>query len=129
MIRLYDSNGNLVDSVIYDDADPWPAEADGGGSTLELISPFLDNSAAENWIASVGFGSPGGVNSSESCGDILGDINGDGAIDVLDVILMVGIIIVLEDDYTTCELYASDINLDGIIDILDIISLVNLILS
>ena len=50
-------------------------------------------------------------------------------LDVLDVILMVGIIIVLEDDYTICEQYASDINLDGIIDILDIISLVNLILS
>jgi len=129
LIRLFDSNGNLVDSVIYDDADPWPAEADGGGSTLELISPFLDNSAADNWVASEGFGSPGGVNSNDACGEVLGDINGDAAIDVLDVILMVGIIIILEDDYTICEQYASDINLDGIIDILDIIGLVNIILG
>jgi hypothetical protein len=129
LIRLFDSNGNLVDSVIYDDADPWPAEADGGGPALELISPFLDNSAADNWVASEGFGSPGGVNSNDACGEVLGDINGDAAIDVLDVILMVGIIIILEDDYTICEQYASDINLDGIIDILDIIGLVNIILG
>ena len=42
---------------------------------------------------------------------------------------MVGIILVLEDDYTICQEYASDINLDGIIDILDVISLVNIILG
>ena len=129
LIRLIDADGNLVDAVEYDDSDPWPIEADGAGPTLELLGSFLDNSLAENWVASEGYGSPGGVNSSSSCGEVLGDINGDGAVDVLDVILMVGIIIVLEDDYTVCEQYASDINLDGIIDILDIISLVNLILG
>ena len=129
MIRLFDSNGNLVDSVVYDDVDPWPSEADGVGPTLELISPFLDNSIAENWIASEGFGSPGSENSDDSCGEVLGDINGDSSFDVLDVILMVGIILGLEDDYPICQQYASDINLDGIVDILDIIPLVNLILE
>jgi hypothetical protein len=77
----------------------------------------------------MGYGSPGGENLMNSCEESPGDINGDGAIDVLDVILMVGIIIMFDSDYTICEQYASDINLDGIIDILDIISLVNLILS
>ena len=42
---------------------------------------------------------------------------------------MVGIILVLEDDYPICQQYASDMNLDGIVDILDIIALVNLILD
>ncbi len=129
MVRLFDSYEILMDDVEYDDEDPWPVEADGTGATLELIHPSLDNSLPENWIASEGFGTPGGVNSNDSCGEVLGDINGDDAIDVLDVILMVGIIIMLDNDYTICEQYASDINLDGIIDILDIISLVNLILS
>ncbi len=129
MVRLFDSYEILMDDVEYDDEDPWPVEADGTGATLELIHPSLDNSLPENWLASEGFGTPGGVNSNDSCGEVLGDINGDDAIDVLDVILMVGIIIMLDNDYTICEQYASDINLDGIIDILDIISLVNLILS
>ena len=65
----------------------------------------------------------------DSCEESPGDINGDGTFDVLDVILMVGIILALEDDYTICQQYASDINTDGIIDILDIIGLVNIILG
>jgi hypothetical protein len=129
MVRLFDSYEILMDDVQYDDADPWPVEADGTGATLELIHPSLDNSLPENWIASEGFGTPGGVNSNDSCGEDLGDINGDSSFDVLDVILMVGIILVLEDDYPICQQYASDMNLDGIVDILDIIALVNLILE
>ena len=77
----------------------------------------------------MGYGSPGGENLMNSCEESPGDINGDGVINVLDVILMVGIILVLEDDYTICQQYASDINTDGIIDILDIIGLVNIILG
>ena len=80
-------------------------------------------------MASEGYGSPGSANTMNSCEETPGDINGDGVINVLDVILMVGIILVLEDDYTICQQYASDINTDGIIDILDIIGLVNIILG
>jgi len=64
LIRLFDSNGNLVDEVTYDDADPWPAEADGAGPTLELIHPFLDNGLGQNWSASdIYGGTPGIINS------------------------------------------------------------------
>ena len=64
LIRLFDSNGNLVDEVTYDDADPWPAEADGAGPTLELIHPFFDNGLGQNWSASdIYGGTPGVVNS------------------------------------------------------------------
>ena len=64
LIRLFDSNENLVDEVTYDDADPWPAEADGAGPTLELIHPFLDNGLGQNWSASdIYGGTPGIINS------------------------------------------------------------------
>ena len=64
LIRLFDSNGNLIDEVTYDDADPWPAEADGAGPTLELIHPFLDNGLGQNWSASdIYGGTPGIINS------------------------------------------------------------------
>ncbi len=61
-IRLFDSNGALMDMVEYDDSAPWPKEADGNGPTLELLSPSYDNSLAINWSASEGYGSPGRVN-------------------------------------------------------------------
>ncbi len=61
-LRLYDANGTLVDSVSYDDEDPWPTEPDGDGPTLELIDPLSDNSDASNWQTSTGHGTPGAVN-------------------------------------------------------------------
>ena len=62
-VRLFDSNGLLVDMVEYDDAAPWPILADGSGPTLELNHPSLDNTLGENWSASEGYGTPGAVNS------------------------------------------------------------------
>ena len=57
-------NGNIVDSLVYDDADPWPLEADGMGPTLELIHPSLDNAFGTNWSASnINGGTPGVINS------------------------------------------------------------------
>jgi hypothetical protein len=64
LIRLFDNDGLLIDSLRYDDLSPWPIEADGSGSTLELINPELDNSINLNWKSSVGFGTPGGINST-----------------------------------------------------------------
>ena len=53
-----------MDEVTYDDADPWPAEADGAGPTLELIHPSLNNSLGFNWRASnIYGGTPGIINS------------------------------------------------------------------
>ena len=88
LIRLFDSNGNLVDEVVYDDADPWPAEADGNGPTLELIHPSLENDLGENWKASdIDGGTPGKANSiynanysnSIDIGVIINEINYNSA--------------------------------------------------
>jgi len=61
-IRILNSSFILIDSVNYDDKSPWPTEADGKGTTLELIDPQLDNTLPENWRASPGHGSPGKSN-------------------------------------------------------------------
>ncbi|MBN1338504.1 MAG: CotH kinase family protein [Bacteroidales bacterium] len=63
LIRLYNEEGALVDTVHYDDNAPWPTEPDGNGPTLELKDPALDNALAENWKASQDFGTPGEENS------------------------------------------------------------------
>lgn len=66
-IRVYDSHGLLVDSVVYGDGPPWPQEADGDGPTLELRHPDLDNALPEHWVASLSAGgTPGGINGANN---------------------------------------------------------------
>ena len=69
LIRLYNNNGIIMDSLTYDDDNPWPPEPDGDGPTLELINPFRDNGLYSNWSPSIGNGTPGAQNSN-----YLGDI-------------------------------------------------------
>jgi len=59
---------------------------------------------------------------------LLGDINFDESIDILDVVLMVNIILGVLDPEDLQSL-VSDINEDGIINVLDIVLIVNIILS
>jgi hypothetical protein len=63
-LYLYNISGQLVDSLIYNNKSPWPKEADGGGSTLELRNPGLENALGVNWSASTGHGTPGAINST-----------------------------------------------------------------
>ncbi len=58
-------NGYSLDSLSYSDTAPWPENADGLGSSLELVNPVLDNSDANSWRASlVEGGTPGFENST-----------------------------------------------------------------
>jgi hypothetical protein len=63
-VRIFNNTGILIDSVQYDDIDPWPVEPDGNGPTLELINPTLDNFLSESWAASTDNGTPGAQNST-----------------------------------------------------------------
>ena len=54
----------------------------------------------------------------------LGDMNGDGALNVLDVVILANLILAGNDSNP-----AGDLNQDGSLNILDIVSLVNLILD
>ncbi|MDP4240615.1 MAG: CotH kinase family protein [Bacteroidota bacterium] len=49
---LADAYGNIINSVEYTNSSPWPTEADGNGSYLELTDLNSDNSLASNWKAS-----------------------------------------------------------------------------
>ncbi len=51
-IELLDAWGYRIDYVNYTDDEPWPTEADGEGSFLELPNLTSDNNQAQNWIAS-----------------------------------------------------------------------------
>jgi len=64
-LELSDNLGNMKDALVYADGGEWPANADGKGPSIELISPFLPNEYGESWRASNGnFGTPGARNST-----------------------------------------------------------------
>ena len=53
----------------------------------------------------------------------MGDLNGDGILNIIDVVQQVNL--VLADEYNS----TGDLNSDSTVDILDIVQLVNIILS
>ena len=64
-----------------------------------------------------------GVDGSISSGGTPGDVNGDGSINVQDIILVVNMI--LDDDYSAI----ADLNGDGSVNVQDIILIMNMILG
>ncbi len=61
-LRLFDSEGALVDSVFYLPDSGWPEAADGAGPSLELVDPNSDNTLPENWTTFTSNGTPGRAN-------------------------------------------------------------------
>ena len=55
---------------------------------------------------------------------LLGDVNGDQVVNILDIILTVNIILGVDNSSNS-----ADVNSDGVVNILDVVSLVNLILG
>ncbi len=79
--------------------------------------------ASGEWIV---LPSPTPGASNGECGP--GDVNCDGAPDVLDIVMMV-YWIMWGYDPSPAEIISGDMNHDGIIDVLDVVSLVNLIMT
>jgi hypothetical protein len=52
LIQLFDASNNVVFSVNYDDAAPWPLTPDGFGPSLELLSSGFDPANGASWTAS-----------------------------------------------------------------------------
>ena len=60
--------------------------------------------------------------------DMIGDINSDAAVNILDVVIIVNFILGSQAP-TEVEFTASDLNSDGNLNVLDIVQLVNIILG
>ncbi len=65
-ISLTDVCSNLIDSLTYTNAAPWPYTA---GISMELLDAVSDNSQATSWRASFVVGTPGYQNSSSADAD------------------------------------------------------------
>ncbi|MFN0173644.1 MAG: lamin tail domain-containing protein [Saprospiraceae bacterium] len=58
-IRLFNSSGRLYQSMVYDQASPWPQGANGNGFTLEIIDENGNLCDGNNWEDGCPEGSPG----------------------------------------------------------------------
>lgn len=59
-LNIYDAANTLVDSVLFDDAAPWPTTPDGSGPSLLLIGDgCADHSSGACWTAGQNDGTPG----------------------------------------------------------------------
>ena len=95
----------------------------------------LDDIAALKYTLSIGYpnnnywGSAFGNYYYESSGDniLLGDLNFDGIINVIDVVSLVNGI--LSGNFTNDQMLVADLNGDETINVIDIVSLVNMILG
>ena len=90
-VILSHPSGVILDEVYYDNGDTFPDES---GKSMMLLDSTLDNILGENWaVADIVFGTgdygtPGEINYQGDCGDSLGDMNGDGSYNVLDLSLI-----------------------------------------
>ncbi len=59
LVRIFNFQGKLTFSLVYDDDGDWPAGADGGDYTLELLSATGNMNSYSNWFTGCPEGSPG----------------------------------------------------------------------
>ena len=123
----------LVDEVVYDMA-PWPIDADGGGTSLQRLTPVSYGNDVTSWFSAQG--SPGSPTN-----DLWGDFDGDSVVDGADIDLLATAIrnnradsqfdlnadgVVNEDDRMVLVgevmgLTPGDANVDGIFDSSDLV--------
>ena len=134
LLRLFDSSGSQVDALLYGDESPWPVEADGGGSTLALRNPFLDNAHGPHWAASPAGGTPGSRNTDvfeereaacerEAPPFLRGDCNDDGGLDLSDAVCIMSWLFLGSQD-PGC-IAVMNANGDGVLDLSDPVLLLN----
>ena len=112
------------------DADPLFTDPENGDYTLQAGSPCIDTGTADtdgdgyDDITDY-FGQAPDMGAYEFEGSALsGDLNGDGLLNILDVVVLVNIVLGGSE-----PIDAGDLNGDGILNILDVVMLVNIILS
>ena len=116
-------NSNGSGQVPYNESITMGLELDSEGLDYNEYKSFLvveSSSAEQNMVIPIDL-------LISDTGMMLGDINQDGAIDVVDIVRLINII--LGQTPSPMEAYLADLNSDEIINIQDIVLLVNWILS
>tara|TARA_Y100001970_G_scaffold225108_1_gene277834 strand:- start:864 stop:3068 length:2205 start_codon:yes stop_codon:yes gene_type:complete len=98
----------------------WTYSKDGGGGATDCNNTSCDDAAFIDDFVLYSYVDTGPI--------LLGDLNSDTVIDILDVVLLVNFVLEATSP-SDIEFIAGDINQDGILNILDVVQVVNIILS
>ena len=126
--NAYNSLHDALTNTTTAGAEIWIAE--GTYKPVNASTPFLNQYGVNIYGGFVGTESARSDRSTDPWLHpvyLSGDLNGDGAINILDIVELVNIILFGNPNET--QLYLGDLNFDQSLNILDIIALVNLILS
>ena len=139
-IDQFVAENSLTFPIVYDPGSPGGVQ---GGDTYDLyfmpndgspyprdfiidqdgIIQYANNEIDTDWMISI-------INDLMGNSElVLGDINFDGVINVLDIVNLVNIILGVTSNPSDDVLYAGDINQDETIDVLDIVLAVNIVLN
>jgi len=114
-------DGEYLGAAYADDSGNAVIELEGSFESDDDILLTVTGYNTITVIESVSVGNP--------CGDnIMGDANGDGISNILDIIQLVNFVLD-SDGASDCQFYALDLNNDDVLNIMDIILLVNRILG
>ena len=91
--------------------------------TICLESPIFSNEEGLPYPVTTG-----GCENVNLVSVMPGDINSDGMVNVLDVVMLINEILV-PGGFTETQMAAADLNSDGLLNVLDVVMLVNLILG
>ena len=101
----------------------------GSAQNLSVIDLKQNITTAQDyWNTYRGDNHRSGVYTVGNSNILIGDLNADGIINILDLVSIVNIIIGATEPNAS-ELVTADLNNDGIIDVLDLVQLLNLILN
>ena len=86
-ITLEDTNGERILNFRYNDREPWPTDADGGGASLVRVEGSSNPNVARNWMKSANTGGhPGASEPGSGFPSAEIDSDGNGLSDFLDYI-------------------------------------------
>ena len=140
IINNFIEENSLTYPILYDTGSPGGVQ---GGDTYDLyylpndgspyprdfiidqdgIIQYANNEIDTDWMISIIEDLIGESNI------ILGDINFDGIINILDIVVLVNIILGENQNIDDDTSYAADLNQDGFINILDVVLAVNMVLN
>jgi hypothetical protein len=87
-LTLVNASSNIITTLLYDGAHPWPVDADGGGYTLVLAHPSLGTTNALAWRVSASpDGNPGGTDETVFSANPAVDSDQDGLVALVEYAL------------------------------------------